>query len=204
MNPSHVAQSIAASLEEGINARGFAILVVSGGSSPVPIFKSLSSMKLRWSQITVLLGDDRLVGKHHADSNERLVQKYLLINHASAASYLSLVSGADEILSLDLPFDIMLLGVGLDGHFASLFPTMKNLQDALDVSARPQILNTEILGAPAHERVSMNLSMILRSSRCLLIANSDDKRSIIKAGRINPDLPIYHLLNQAQLKIELI
>jgi 6-phosphogluconolactonase len=202
MTVKELALSISQTLIDGINKRNKATLVVCGGSSPVLLFNELSLNDLDWSKVIIFLGVDRVVDSTHIDSNEKLIKQELLINNAKKASFISLISSPDRILGQDLPFDMMILGVGYDGHFASLFPSMIQ-DDCLDPYATPNLVYTDVQGEPPHKRVSMNLAMILNSQRCLLLVNNANKHKVIEDGRENRDLPIFYLLNQTKLKIEI-
>ena len=114
--------SISHSLSDAIDAKGFASLVVSGGSSPLPLYNMLSMTDIDWSKVFIYLGDDRVVESNHKDSNEHLIKTQLMINNASKASFNSLLYPELRVNEIKLPFDIVLLGLGMDGHFASLFP----------------------------------------------------------------------------------
>ena len=109
-------------LSEAIIKNDFASFIVSGGSSPISIFQDLNNSDLDWSKIKISLVDDRFVDKSHDDSNEKLLHDHLLINNAVIANFVSLKSNFEDVLKINKPFDLMLLGMGEDAHFASLFP----------------------------------------------------------------------------------
>lgn len=108
-------------LSEAIIKNDFASFIVSGGSSPISIFQDLNNSDLDWSKVKVSLVDDRFVDKSHDDSNEKLLYDHLLINNAVIANFVSLKSNFEDVLKINKPFDLMLLGMGEDAHFASLF-----------------------------------------------------------------------------------
>ena len=198
------AQSIYEALKNNIDNNGSVSFVVSGGSSPVKIFNDLSKSDLDWSKVSVTLVDDRVVSSEHCDSNEKLLKENLFINNASAAKFISLKSDSDEVMNINRPFDIMLLGMGEDGHFASLFPELVDNSNYFDLSANPEIIFTDPMGSPCHKRVSMNLSMIMMSKKIILLVSSSAKSTLVDQALENKYLPIHFLLNQQTKDIEII
>ena len=192
-------------LKLAIKESNEASLVVSGGSSPVKIFNELSLMHLDWTKVNITLVDDRFVDKSHNDSNEKLVIENLMINNAINTNFISLCNSPDKALNIQRPFDVMLLGMGEDGHFASLFPSLiKTNPNYFDPSSLPEIIYTEALGSPCHKRVSMNLSMILQSNKIFLLIPNKNKLDIYKEAKNNKKIPLYFLLNQIKTKINII
>ena len=163
-------------LDQSIKSKGFASFIVSGGSSPVTIFQEMSQMNTDWSNIDVSLVDDRVVDPTHLDSNEKLVNDLLITNNASNANFISICNDAESLKDLNRPYTVMLLGMGEDGHFASLFPSLiKSNKEYFDLFSEPDIFFTEPMGSPCHSRVSMNLSMILQSENIFLLVSSKKK-----------------------------
>ena len=158
-----VVNQITAALAAGITQRGSASFVVPGGSSPAFIFKALANGEygtdVDWARVTITLVDDRQVRGNHKDSNRKLIRAQLLRGPVVAARFLPLTI-AGPVTKMDRPFDVMLLGVGLDGHFASLFPSMVG-DAAMNVDTAPTIIQTGPEGDPLCLRISMNLPMIL-------------------------------------------
>jgi 6-phosphogluconolactonase len=192
-------KSIYEALKNSIDNNGRASFVVSGGSSPVKIFNDLSKSDLDWSKVSVTLVDDRVVSSEHSDSNEKLLKENLFINNASAAKFISLKSDSEEVMNINRPFDIMLLGMGEDGHFASLFPELVDNSNYFDLSANPEIIFTEPMGNPCHKRVSMNLSMIMKSKKIILLVSSSAKSILVDQALENKYLPIHFLLKILRL-----
>lgn len=138
-----LARFVAQRLRNGLAERGQALLIVSGGSTPLPFFKALSQAELDWSKVSITLADDRWLQPDQADSNERLVRAHLLQGPAAQAHFVSLVTpdatphegrAAIEarLNALPWPADVVVNGMGGDGHTASLFPLTPELTAALD------------------------------------------------------------------------
>ena len=198
-----IAKSIASTLEESVLKKGYATFVVSGGNSPLEIFSHLNQMPIPWSKITIILGDDRMLDSGNSDSNDKLIRENLIINKAESAKYLSLIDPLVTPSKLNFPFDISLLGMGLDGHFASLFPELLANLSLFKVDAPHEIyLSENALGHPSHKRISMNLSMLLNSDRCILLVSSESKRGVLDQAIGDSRLPVHHLINQNKVKIE--
>ena len=199
----NLSQSIAASLSASINLNGYASFVVCGGSSPLPLYDNLSNKDLDWSKVSIFLGDDRVVPSDHQDSNNYLIQLHLLKNNASSASFYPLNDSKITIKDIRRPFDVVLLGLGNDGHFASLFPAQLNNALAFDAYASPSIIvSDQDLGSPSHKRISMNLSMLIDAKRCILLVPNSDKRKIVERAYKDNLLPLHFLLTQERTKIE--
>jgi len=185
------------SLFESIELHGQASLVVCGGRSPLPLYKNLSCADLDWEKVSIYLGDDRVVSPNHEDSNENLIREHILINNATSAKFHSLLHPQISIESIKLPFDVVLLGLGNDGHFASLFPDQLNHDSAFDVNAAADfIISDQPLGSPSYKRISMNLSMLLNTKRCILLVPNKDKRRIVDQAYTDNKLPLHYLLTQ--------
>jgi 6-phosphogluconolactonase len=198
-----IATSIASTLEESVLKKGYATLVVSGGNSPLEIFSHLNQMPISWPKVTIILGDDRMLDSGNSDSNEKLIRENLTINKAGAAKYLSLVDPLVTPSKLNFPFDVSLLGMGLDGHFASLFPELLENISLFEIDAPHEIyLSEDSLGDPSHKRITMNLSMLLNSDRCILLVSSKSKRRVLDQAIGDSRLPVHHLINQNKIKIE--
>ncbi|MCH1525857.1 MAG: 6-phosphogluconolactonase [SAR86 cluster bacterium] len=192
-------------LSEAIIKNDFASFIVSGGSSPISIFQDLNNSDLDWSKVKISLVDDRFVDKGHDDSNEKLLYDHLLINNAVIANFVSLKSNFEDVLKINKPFDLMLLGMGEDAHFASLFPSMiQTNSEYFDTASDDKIIQTEPMGDPLHPRITMNLSMILNSRRIILLVSNEKKYDLVIQAKINKKLPLYYLLNQNKVEIEII
>ena len=200
----NISQTIFNELEKDLSENAQSTFIVSGGSSPVQIFKDLSAMEAKWSDINISLVDDRVVDINHEDSNEKLVKELLIKDKAKDASFISICNQSNVLLTLKRPFGVMLLGMGEDGHFASLFPKLiETNPDYFDIESDAEIFFTEPMGNPCHKRVSMNLSMILKSKNIYLLVSSEKKLEVLNQAKTDSTLPLYYLLNQniADIKI---
>ena len=141
-----LALRVADHLETDIKLNGRATAVVSGGRTPVGFFKQLAEQDIAWDRVSVTLADERWLDASHSDSNERLVREHLLTRCAADASFIPLKNmaasarrGQKELagcLKQVGMFSVVVLGMGDDGHTASLFPGMANLAKGLDMAPR--------------------------------------------------------------------
>ena len=201
----NISQTIFDKLEKDLCENGQSTFIVSGGSSPVQIFKDLSAMQAKWSDINISLVDDRVVDINHDDSNEKLVNNVLIKDEAKDANFISLCNQSKDLLNLKRPFGIMLLGMGEDGHFASLFPKLiETNPEYFDLESDPEIFFTEPMGNPCHRRVSMNLSMILESKDIFLLVSNEKKLEVLNQAKSDKSLPLYYLLNQSKVDLKII
>ena len=201
----NISRTIFDKLEKDICENGQSTFIVSGGSSPVQIFKDLSGMQTKWTDINISLVDDRVVDANHDDSNEKLVNDLLIKDKAKDANFISICTQSKDLLNLKRPFGVMLLGMGEDGHFASLFPRLiETNPEYFDLESDAEIFFTEPLGDPCHKRVSMNLSMILESKNIYLLVSSEKKLKVLNQAKSDQSLPLYYLLNQDKADIEII
>ena len=160
-------------LTAAIAARGVALLVVSGGTTPQRYFQALSALPIDWSRVAVTLADERRVTEDSPRSNARLVRETLLQGPAAAASFAPLadsrLDGDQElaaanarIAALPKPADLVVLGMGEDGHTASWFPGAEGLADAINPAARSLVMPISAPGAP-EPRLTLTARAILRA-----------------------------------------
>lgn len=203
-------KDIANTLDQAVAEHGRAGLAVSGGRSPIPLFDALSQADLPWDAVHITLVDDRFVPPSHSDSNERLVRTHLLRNKAAAAHFTGLVTHPDNITAcisqanqIKDVITVAILGMGDDGHTASLFPGTLQLTEGLAPDTTDRYLHITPLQAQ-HERISMTLTAILSVERLILAISGGDKRHVLSraAQGSNPALPISYVVNQTGVPLD--
>ncbi|MCZ6831709.1 MAG: 6-phosphogluconolactonase [Gammaproteobacteria bacterium] len=196
-----------------------ATLLVSGGSTPMPLYQKLSEVELAWSKVCIALVDERWVDVDHAGSNAASIHKNLLQNRASEATFVALKTTQKTAVlgqslceqayrQLPRPFDLTILGMGPDGHTASLFPAAQGLEAALD--ARNKDLCAAITANPSEvtgeltERLSLTLSGLLQSRQLHLLITGADKFSVYQRALASSDemlMPVSAILHQNKIPI---
>jgi 6-phosphogluconolactonase len=202
-----VAGEIASRLSGAVLARGRATLIVPGGTSPGPLFDALSDADLPWADITVSLSDERWVDVENVHSNERLVRERLLQGRACKARLVSWRGAAtdageaagelSEVLRPMVPFDVCVLGLGLDGHIASLIPGAEGFQTAMRGDAT--VLAIHAPGAAgAADRLTLSFPAIAVSRCVVLLFSGEAKRAIFDNAMAGVGgVPIVRLLREA-------
>lgn len=205
---SALADRVAAELSVAIVERKQAVLAVSGGKTPELFFHYLAKADIDWKNILVTLVDERFVPVTDERSNERLVRATLLQNFASKARFCGLYtpaitaelgafSGASRINSLPRPFDVIVLGMGTDGHTASLFPGGDRLKQALDPESRALVLPIHARGLK-EARLTLTLPVISEARFIALHIEGQQKLDVFE--RALQDGPITELPIRAVLK----
>ena len=173
-----LAAHIVKELKKAIDKKGHASIAVSGGKTPIPLFKLLSQQDLDWHKVFITLVDDRWVADTDDASNEKLVLTYLLQNKAKLANFVGLKNNCDnpfdgaeitdKILNkIPMPFDVLILGMGEDGHTASLFPGAANLMAGLDMKSGRKVIGMTPLTAPL-DRENIYLHLVGESKMQVL------------------------------------
>lgn len=208
-----LAATIAGKLKAAIESRGVALLAVSGGRSPIAVFEALRQQALDWSAVVVTLVDERWVTPEHADSNARLAREHLLQGAAASARFVPMKNDAPDpyaghaacetaFAALPRPFDVVLLGMGDDGHTASLFPGAKELKAGL---TSPSLTLAVTPPVAPHQRMSLTLKGLLDSRWLALQIGGANKLAVYRAalgtGAVE-ELPVRAVLNQSAVPIE--
>lgn len=209
-----LADAVSASLAAALAARERASLVVSGGRSPIGFFQCLRDAELDWSRVWITLADERWVPDEHPDSNAALVRQHLLQGPAAAAHFVPLWNGAAApaaaiaertaaLAQLPQPFDIVVLGMGEDGHTASLFPGAPGLAAALDPAGAALLAAIDPPAAP-HPRLSLTLRALLGCRHIHLPLAGASKRAVYARALAQRDplqLPISAVLCQSDVPV---
>ncbi|WP_245800931.1 6-phosphogluconolactonase [Vreelandella utahensis] len=192
-----LAKQVAAWLREALAERGTAALAVSGGSTPVPFFQALARESLAWENVSITLVDERWVPETHDASNARLLRELLLKGVAARAHFIPLVTKAASpqegqtevearLATLPAFLDVVILGMGADGHTASLFPCTPGLAQALDPDGAARCRAMSPPGA-AQERITLTRSVIDAARHQVLHLTGDDKLATLEQALASPD-----------------
>jgi len=209
-----VARTMAETIRDAVARRGRAAVALSGGMTPKAALKRLAQEALPWPQVTITLVDDRWVPPELPRSNHGMLNETLL-NVAKAARFVPLFTGdadpyvaaskAEANLSVvPRPFDLVLLGMGGDGHTASLFPGGDMLAQALDMESGRRVMAMTAPGAP-EPRITLTLPAILESRRILLMfAGKDKKAAYDRALADGPveEMPVRAVLRQRHVPLD--
>ncbi len=217
-----LAADIAARLRQALAERGRAVLAVSGGKSPVALFTALRNQPLDWARVSVTLVDERCVPPSHEASNARLVREHLLQGPAAAAGLVALVdaedaplpspqalaAGADAAVRALGPADVVVLGLGEDGHTASLFPGVAGLAEALSPTGRAACVAVQFEQAPAaapYPRITQTLAQLLTARQLVLPLGGAAKLQVLREALAERSdrLPISHVLHQGHAPLNL-
>lgn len=202
-----LADQIASELREAVEAKGRATLSVPGGTTPGPIFDILSGVDLDWSKVAVMLNDERWVGEDSPRSNTRLLRERLLRDRAGDAALVPLYADAArpedrmdalaEGIAAHLPIDVLLLGMGVDMHTASLFPGADRLAEALSDDA-PILLpmRAEAAGEP---RITLSAPVLRDAMHIHILITGAEKRAAIERAEALPpeEAPVAAVLANA-------
>ena len=209
------AQRIMKALRCDLEIQPAVSLVVSGGSSPVRCFNLLAETHLDWARVQVLMSDERYVASNHHDSNEGMIRRELLTGSAAPAKIVPMYQqgvGVAErceqlqqvMVNQPRPHSITLLGMGEDGHFASLFPDFDRLEDGLRADTEAYCMPVKTVASP-HSRITLTLPALLNSSEILLLFFGPAKREVYEQSkRKGSTYPLASLLQQNRTRVHVI
>lgn len=210
-----LAAAVADDLRAGIATHGGALLAVSGGTTPGRFLTRLSAEPLVWDRVTVTLADERWVDLEHPRSNEAVVRHALLRHEAAEARFVPMYVPADTpeaawptveaaFAALPYPFDAIVLGMGTDGHCASLFPGGDRLREALDPTGKARVLPIRAASQP-EPRVTLTLASLRATRKLYLHIEGAEKRAVLERALREDDasrlLPIRTVLDHSRVPL---
>lgn len=203
-----LARHVAHALLAGIRKNGRASLLVSGGRSPIAFFEALSTQVLPWDHVGISLVDERWVAAYSPNSNEALVRKHLLRERAAQASLIPLMGGEADpasglaaatrrVSALSQPFDVVVLGMGTDGHTASWFPCADDTPAAMDPAGTEVLAAVHPTSAP-HARITFTVPALFNARQLIVAIEGAAKREVIEQAAAAGDAapPIAAVLRQ--------
>ncbi|HET7269399.1 MAG TPA: 6-phosphogluconolactonase [Oleiagrimonas sp.] len=199
-----LADTVASDLGQAIDARGQALMAVSGGNTPRRFMEALSRRELDWAKVTITLVDERWVPPQHPRSNARLVDQHLLRGKAAPARFVPLYVDAPtpesalpqvaaHIDALPLPLDVALLGMGTDGHTASFFPGGDHLAEAIDPEGSASVLPMRAPDA-GEPRITLTLPLLVAAPKLYLQIAGAKKRHVLEEAANGADYPVRAVL----------
>lgn len=195
------------SLSQAVATKGFATLVLSGGTTPRKLLKELSLVDFDWERVRVTLVDERWVDASSEKSNEKLLRDYFFINYAKKARFYHLKTDGkyakDSLAGLNVTLetlshelDVVVLGMGLDGHTASFFPNCNGLEFALNTN---DLICATTASVEPKERVTLTRSYLLSTKNLFLHIEGKAKKGIFLKAATSDDMmqmPIISMMRQ--------
>jgi 6-phosphogluconolactonase len=214
---ARVALELEHACREAIGARGAAWLALAGGRTPLPVYAALAAHDFNGT-ISAIPTDERCVPHAHPACNVRALRDALAANPAIVANGLTVEDGdeaaslrqARTLLALNAqPFDAVLLGMGADGHFASLFPGAANLAEGLAMEGDTAAIATLPDPLPPEApfaRISLTLPRLLHARTILLVVTGEDKRRVLRQAQQQDDgtgAPVAALLHARDHRVQI-
>lgn len=199
-----VAHAVAARLVDALRTHGRSGLVATGGRSPGPVFDRLQAdAAVDWARVIVTLSDERCVAADDPVSNARLVRERLLKGKAAKAHLLPLWPEPEPAaLAALMPFDAVMLGMGEDGHIASLIPGDPGLEDGLTTADLTRFVPAG-LGKPPVARITLTLNALLDARAIFLLIAGEAKRGVIERALAGDDLPVGRLIARSTTPVRI-
>ncbi len=216
-----VSDKCATLLNNDIERYGQASINVPGGTTPAPVFELLSKMTLPWNKISIVPSDERWIDINHDQSNQFLIERTLLINNASSANFVGLKNDADSpfdgeaetaerLAKLLKPASVTVLGMGADGHVASLFPDTPQIETALDLSQNKLCIGIDAKGCAVAgdytQRMSQTLVSLVDATVVILLITGSEKLEVVRRAKQRTDFnsqPVAALLAQTKTPVEI-
>jgi 6-phosphogluconolactonase len=209
------AAAVVGSLSAAIADGGRGRLVVTGGRSPGRVYDRLSQAPLDWGQVDVTLSDERFVPPEHPASNQALVAARLLTGQGAAAHFIPLwreapdaaacAAAAEAEIAALAPFHATLLGMGPDGHVASLIPGALGLEAAMDPDGGRMCLGfDQAIGDPPLPRITLTLAALLQSKSIFILIAGVEKRRVVERALAGAELPVAALLTQDRVPVRVL
>ncbi len=209
-----LSDAVGSLLVQAIEQSGRASLAVSGGSTPKPLFERLSHLNIPWDHVVLTLVDERWVNVESEDSNEHLVRTHFLKNRATKAIFIGMKNAAPSAAAgkqecehllqhVPRPFDLVILGMGNDGHTASLFPGARQLSAATDPDSGRMCMAVTP-PTSSHDRMTLTLPAILTAKQIFLHIIGAGKRKTLEqalSGGPPEAMPIRFVLGQQQVPV---
>lgn len=212
----HLAGELSVEISNAIRGKGSAVLALSGGSTPKPLFEALANHDIDWSKVIITLVDERWVNEDHELSNAAFMKTYLLDKLPDSVRFVPLYQTAESVQAslpfviadylqatgsnADAPraFDIVILGMGSDGHTASFFPDASNVAELVDIDSNDALLSCNSPSTQV-ERVTWSLPVLLNTTFLALHFTGEEKRAVFETacdGGNATELPIRSALFQ--------
>ena len=210
---AYVAGISVEALKEGLKDKGTASLLLSGGTTPAPLYRMISEATIDWSSVTAGLVDERWVPVSHDASNARLVLSSLIYGDAMAARFIPMKTNderpEDGVAEVNAAYsglaapDLVILGMGPDGHTASWFPGSVGLKEAMSPATDAVVAAIDATGCPVSgehpARMTVTLPVVVNARTVILMISGDEKRRVLENADAN--LPIHQLLEAGGGKI---
>ena len=210
-----LSERILEDLQNAIDTKGKASLLVSGGSTPKPLFEKFSKSVFTWEKVSIGLCDERWIETSSPKSNEHFVNSFLLKGEAAKANFIGMYEDGKDIYASQkvcsqkmqdtlASFDVVILGMGSDAHTASLFPENERLEEAFDMNNPDLCIAIEPDTAP-FSRMSLTLQAILSAEHIYLHFEGEEKIAVYEEAKSGEDvykMPIRSVINQTLKKVE--
>ncbi|MBT8142106.1 MAG: 6-phosphogluconolactonase [Gammaproteobacteria bacterium] len=200
-------------LNKSIEHKGHASLVVSGGSTPKGLFNYLSLQTFPWDKVSIILADDRCVSVHGENSNYHFLKTHLFKDYAAEAKFIPLycdedtheqaAANATRRINHLKKYDLVILGMGTDGHTASLFPQASNLALALSDDS-PDVVGIDPVTNDM-KRVTQSLKRLLNTREIVFHLIGEEKNAILQKvmqDTNKKDYPSSHVIHQTEVPVE--